>query len=246
MRHWDNSLSAKTASYSGRSLSPAERNYSVGEVECLGLVSAITEHSHFLTAMPFTVLTDHQSLQYLKTVKNTGNRRIFRWMLQLQSYDFTVKYLPGKLNDAADCLSRREYPEQGPEDPDDDIRNDDIYFSMISKPHRQINCRRERDESGRRVTGVTSDVSRHECNDNNQDLTKVVGQINQEVNHNKHYISYLYRYINAYTGGRNTQHTNHDNNHDSDHVTDNKMHNVTSVTSHSINHNINHDCEYSS
>ena len=72
-------------SYSGRSLSPAERNYSIEEVECLSLVSAITEHSHFLTAMPFTVLTDHQSLQYLKTVKNTGNRRIFRWMLQLQS-----------------------------------------------------------------------------------------------------------------------------------------------------------------
>ena len=91
-------------------------------------------------------------------------------MLQLQSYEFTVKYLSGKLNDAADCLSRREYPEQGPENLDDDIRNDDIYFSMIAKPHRQIgeNGQRERDASGQRMTGVTGDFSRHDCNDSSQ------------------------------------------------------------------------------
>ncbi|XP_046868577.1 uncharacterized protein LOC124461031 [Drosophila willistoni] len=54
--------------------------------------------------MPFTVITDHSSLQWLMTLKDI-NGRLARWSLALQSYDFVIEHKKGKDNVVADMLS---------------------------------------------------------------------------------------------------------------------------------------------
>lgn len=51
------------------------------------------------------LLTDHQPLKWLLTLKSpTG--RLARWGLQIQQYNFVIEYVPGKVNATADMLSR--------------------------------------------------------------------------------------------------------------------------------------------
>ena len=110
----------------------------------------------------------------------------------------------------------REYPEQGLEDPDDDIHNDDIYFSMINKPHRQIEetNRRECNDGDQCMTGGMGDFNRHDHNDSDHDLANVPSKVDHDTNHNNRHINYFYYYINAYTEDKNIRNANHDNKHD--------------------------------
>ncbi|KAL0173533.1 hypothetical protein M9458_029501, partial [Cirrhinus mrigala] len=52
-------------------LSPAERNYDVGNRELLAMKLALEEWRHWLegTRHPFTILTDHRNLEYLRSAK---------------------------------------------------------------------------------------------------------------------------------------------------------------------------------
>ncbi|KAI2653118.1 Transposon Tf2-6 polyprotein [Labeo rohita] len=54
-------------------LSPAERNYDVGNRELLAIKLALEEWRHWLegASHPFTILTDHRNLEYLRSAKNT-------------------------------------------------------------------------------------------------------------------------------------------------------------------------------
>ncbi|KAG0755733.1 hypothetical protein G6F57_013048 [Rhizopus arrhizus] len=100
---------AYAVSYASRSLSPAERNYGVSEVEALAIVWDIKKFSPYLTATKFTVITDHHSLQFLNKGKLTDLRgRLARWTLLLQQHDFDIVYRPGSQNAGPDALSR--YP----------------------------------------------------------------------------------------------------------------------------------------
>ena len=51
-----------------------------------------------------TVFTDNNPLSYLKTAKLGAVEQ--RWAAQLAIFDLDIKYRPGRLNAAADCLSR--------------------------------------------------------------------------------------------------------------------------------------------
>ena len=91
--------------YASRSLSPAEKNYSVTDQECLAVVWAIKKFQHYLGLLPFTIITDHIALKWLQTSKMPSGRRA-RWVMELQQYDFSIKHRPGKTNANADALSR--------------------------------------------------------------------------------------------------------------------------------------------
>lgn len=59
----------------------------------------------FLEARPFTLVTDHRPLIYLKELKNpTG--RMARWRIEFESFNFKIKHRPGKLMTVADAISR--------------------------------------------------------------------------------------------------------------------------------------------
>ena len=88
-------------------MSDAERNYDVREQEFLALFKACLHWRHYLHGVqPFTLLTDHASLIYHKSMPNlTG--RLARWMETMAQFHYELKHIPGKDNVVADALSRR-------------------------------------------------------------------------------------------------------------------------------------------
>jgi hypothetical protein len=91
--------------YASRKLLTRERNYTVGERECLAVIWAVQKFSRFLIGVQFVIETDHRPLECLNS-SNITNSRIMRWHLSLQPYNFSVRYVKGSENVIADCLSR--------------------------------------------------------------------------------------------------------------------------------------------
>ena len=98
--------------YASRSLTGSEKNYTVHKLEFLALKWSVTSKFHdYLIGNSFTVYTDHNPLVYVtSTAKLDANGH--RWLEALSSYNFTIKYKPGKAHLDADGLSRRPHPEQ--------------------------------------------------------------------------------------------------------------------------------------
>jgi len=94
--------------FESRKLSPGELNYPVHEKELLAIVHALRLWKTYLEGQRFTVITDHASLEYIKTQHNLSRRQA-RWLETLQSFDFEVRYRPGKTNVVADALSHQSH-----------------------------------------------------------------------------------------------------------------------------------------
>ncbi|KAI2651009.1 Transposon Tf2-6 polyprotein [Labeo rohita] len=99
--------------YYSHKLSPTERNYDVGNRELLAIKLALEEWRHWLEGSkhPFTVLTDHKNLEYLRSAKVLNHRQA-RWSLFFTRFHFQVSYRPGTQNTKADALSRIYEPSQ--------------------------------------------------------------------------------------------------------------------------------------
>lgn len=61
--------------------------------------------TYLLRGVRFTCNTDHKSLESLQSQPKLSGRQA-RWILQLQEYDCTIRYHPGKENTVADWLTR--------------------------------------------------------------------------------------------------------------------------------------------
>ncbi|KAI2652387.1 Transposon Tf2-9 polyprotein [Labeo rohita] len=77
-------------------LSPAEKNYDVGNRELLAIKLALEEWRHWLEGArhSFVILTDHRNLEYLRTAKVLNHRQA-RWSLFFTRFNFTINYRPG-------------------------------------------------------------------------------------------------------------------------------------------------------
>ena len=91
--------------FGGRALHKSEKNYTVTEIEALAVVYAVDECRVYLADREFTIITDHQCLQYLDRFKDSLPR-LNRWAMKLQSYQYKVCYKKGSANTNADALSR--------------------------------------------------------------------------------------------------------------------------------------------
>merc|ERR1711873_65129 len=79
----------------GRKTTPGETNYAPTKGELSAIIHALRTHEHILRYKPFVIMTDHQSLKWLSSMKNT--RGIFvRWLMELASYASTVQHVPGE------------------------------------------------------------------------------------------------------------------------------------------------------
>jgi len=76
----------------------------------LGVVEALNKYRHFLLGRHFIIKSDHLSLRFINSLKDSSVGRLFRWSLQIQGFDFEWIYIKGSLHTVADSLSRRDYP----------------------------------------------------------------------------------------------------------------------------------------
>uniref|UniRef100_A0A803KB09 Gypsy retrotransposon integrase-like protein 1 n=1 Tax=Xenopus tropicalis TaxID=8364 RepID=A0A803KB09_XENTR len=93
--------------YVSRALSRAEQNYAQIEKELLAIVFATKKFHQYIYGANVKVQSDHKPLQaILSRPIGQAPARLQRMLLQLQKYDISVSYTPGKLMAIADTLSR--------------------------------------------------------------------------------------------------------------------------------------------
>ena len=103
----------RVIAYAGRVTNKQEKNYGITELECLAIVYGVKKFRCYLDGRKFELITDHSALTWLfKSNSKTNNRKLMRWVLELQSYDFVVKYRPGNQHGSADGISRLVYENQ--------------------------------------------------------------------------------------------------------------------------------------
>ncbi len=102
----------RTIAFASRSLSDAERKYSIVEKEALACVWSAEKWRTWLWGRKFMLRTDHQALTTLLSSKGNScaGLRVARWSARLLEFNYDVEYRPGPLNSVADCLSRMPLP----------------------------------------------------------------------------------------------------------------------------------------
>ncbi len=127
-----------------RKLSPAEKNYDIGNRELLAIKLTLEEWRHWLEGaqLPFMVLTDHKNLEYLRDAKRLNPRQA-RWARFFTRFHFSISYRPGSRN-KADALSCLHAPEDDCKDPESILLEDmflcPIQWSSESIPISSVIC----------------------------------------------------------------------------------------------------------
>ena len=100
--------------FMSKKLTKCQRNWTPREQETYAIILALKKWENIIGLQPVTVGTDHKALENwatetLDTPSGPAGRRS-RWHEFLSKFDLTVEYLPGKVNEVADGLSRWAYP----------------------------------------------------------------------------------------------------------------------------------------
>lgn len=92
--------------YMSKSLTGAEKNYSITERETLAVLTALEHWRCYLeNGKRFNVYTDHAALRWFLAMNNpTG--RLARWGVRLSAFNFDIKHRKGVDNVIPDALSR--------------------------------------------------------------------------------------------------------------------------------------------
>ena len=98
----------RVVSYASRSITDAESNYSIWELECLAIVWATRLFRMYLTGSEFKVITDSSTAAHIIGPNSkSASGRLLRWSLALQDFwPFAVEHRAGKRHGNADGLSR--------------------------------------------------------------------------------------------------------------------------------------------
>ena len=105
MQKSENGNKFNVIAYHSRKLNKAEKNYGITEQECLAVIDSLKHFRYIIFGYQITILTDHTALKEIFKNPNYSGRRA-RWFLTAMDYDMEFKYIPGKHNTVADCLSR--------------------------------------------------------------------------------------------------------------------------------------------
>ena len=90
---------------SGRKTTAGEKNYAPTKGELASIIHILRKHEHLLRYKKFRIYSDHQPLKWLRSMKNPKGI-YWRWLNELESYDYEIVHVAGKKTGAADGLSR--------------------------------------------------------------------------------------------------------------------------------------------
>ena len=74
------------------------------EQEAYGVYYAVTKWNYYCQGADIIVRNDHKPLTKFLNGKNANNK-VYRWKLELATYNITFEWISGAKNKAADCLS---------------------------------------------------------------------------------------------------------------------------------------------
>jgi hypothetical protein len=98
----------KPVAFLSRTLSPAEKNYTVTELELTAVVWGLKRLRHLVYGVKLKIHTDHHSICWLyKAKRDELSPKLCRMLLVLGDYDIEgVYHISGKKHEVPDCLSR--------------------------------------------------------------------------------------------------------------------------------------------
>ena len=103
------SQNGRPVAFFSRTLSKCELNHSAVEKEAAAIIESGRRWRHYLIGRHFVLITDQQSITYMFNSQRHGkikNDKIMRWRVELSCYSYDIIYRPGRMNLAADALSR--------------------------------------------------------------------------------------------------------------------------------------------
>ena len=102
-RGMDNSM--HPVGYFSDSVKPSQHGWAPTTKEAFALVLAVRHWYVYLSGTEFVLNSDHNPLVYLRSQKDPRGK-FSRWILELEEFNYVVKYVKGSENVKADALSR--------------------------------------------------------------------------------------------------------------------------------------------
>lgn len=97
--------SFKPVAYFSKKLSEYQKKKKAIYLECLAIKEALNYWRFRLLGLNFLIYTDHKPLENMQ-INTTLDDELREMILSISHFNFKVKYMPGKNNLEADCLSR--------------------------------------------------------------------------------------------------------------------------------------------
>ena len=96
----------RVLAYASRTLSAAEKNYSITRKELLAVIFGLKKFRPYLIGRRFVIRSDHAALQWLRQTPEPM-AQAGRWLAVMEEFDFDVQHRAGSRHLNADALSRR-------------------------------------------------------------------------------------------------------------------------------------------
>ena len=101
----------RPVAFISRILTLTECRYSMWEKELFSIIWAVKYFRPYLLNHKFTIKSDNKPATQMianssMKLSTSATNRVIRWILSLQTYDFTIEHQPGTSNVVADALSR--------------------------------------------------------------------------------------------------------------------------------------------
>ena len=121
----DNTL--HPVAYFSTALQKSQQNWSATTKEAFALVLAVRHWHVYLAGRHFVLNSDHNPLTHMRQQRDPRGK-FSRWLSELEEFDYSVVYIPGKDNVKADALSRNYTADLN--QPDSQFENK-IYASFL-------------------------------------------------------------------------------------------------------------------